>query len=168
MIQNSAFLETKEEQIKQFIAEKEFIDQQVEELEAGFRLQAETLLEKDNLNQDLTVSTGKLEEQIEELQTHQSLSENELGQKQEQIEQLEALKLNFESDLFNLTDSRDSLQQQLNQKERSLEELDANGQATIKSLENQVSILEEQVSVSNLQLQHFLVFLMLNHSYHYF
>ena len=156
LIQNSAFLETKEEQIKQFIAEKEFIDQQVEELEAGFRLQAETLLEKDNLNQDLTVSTGKLEEQIEELQTHQSLSENELGQKQEQIEQLEALKLNFESDLFNLTDSRDSLQQQLNQKERSLEELEANGQATIKSLENQVSILEEQVSVSNQQLQHFL------------
>ena len=156
LIQNSAFLETKEEQIKQFIAEKEFIDQQVEELEAGFRLQAETLLEKDNLNQDLTVSTGKLEEQIEELQTHRSLSENELGQKQEQIEQLEALKLNFESDLFNLTDSRDSLQQQLNQKERSLEELEANGQATIKSLENQVSILEEQVSVSNQQLQHFL------------
>merc|ERR1711881_294377 len=56
LIQNSAFLETKEEQIKQFIAEKKFIDQQVEELEAGFRLQAETLLEKDNLNQDLTVS----------------------------------------------------------------------------------------------------------------
>ncbi|MAJ74273.1 hypothetical protein CMK13_14825 [Candidatus Poribacteria bacterium] len=156
LIQNSALLETKEEQIKQFIAEKEFIDQQVEELEAGFRLQAETLLEKDNLNQDLTVSTGKLEEQIEELQTHQSLSENELGQKQEQIEQLEALKLNFESDLFNLTDSRDSLQQQLNQKERSLEKLEANGQATIESLENQVSILEEQVSVSNQQLQHFL------------
>ena len=156
LIQNSAFLETKEEQIKQFIAEKEFIDQQVEELEAGFRLQAETLLEKDNLNQDLIVSTGKLEAQIEELQTHRSLSENELGQKQEQIEQLEALKLNFESDLFNLTDSRDSLQQQLNQKERSLEELEANGQATIKSLENQVSMLEEQVLVSNQQLQHFL------------
>ena len=156
LIQNSAFLETKEEQIKQFIAEKEFIDQQVEELEAGFRLQAETLLEKDNLNQDLIVSTGKLEAQIEELQTHRSLSENELGQKQEQIEQLEALKLNFESDLFNLNDSRDSLQQQLNQKERSLEELEANGQATIKSLENQVSILEEQVLVSNQQLQHFL------------
>ena len=156
LIQNSAFLETKEEQIKQFIAEKEFIDQQVEELEAGFRLQAETLLEKDNLNQDLIVSTGKLEAQIEELQTHRSLSENELGQKQEQIEQLEALKLNFESDLFNLNDSRDSLQQQLNQKERSLEELEANGQATIKSLENQVSMLEEQVLVSNQQLQHFL------------
>ena len=156
LIQNSAFLETKEEQIKQFIAEKEFIDQQVEELEAGFRIQAETLLEKDNLNQDLIASTGKLEAQIEELQTHQSLSENELRQKQEQIEQLEALKLNFESDLFNLTDSRDSLQQQLNQKERSLEELEANSQATIKSLENQVSILEEQVSVSNQQLQHFL------------
>ena len=156
LIQNSAFLETKEEQIKQFIAEKEFIDQQVEELEAGFRLQAETLLEKDNLNQDLIVSTGKLEAQIEELQTHRSLSENELGQKQEQIEQLEALKLNFESDLFNLNDSRDSLQQQLNQKEQSLEELEANGQATIKSLENQVSILEEQVLVSNQQLQHFL------------
>ena len=69
---------------------------------------------------------------------------------------MEALKLNFESDLFNLTDSRDSLQQQLNQKERSLEELEANGQATIKSLENQVSILEEQVLVSNQQLQHFL------------
>ena len=156
LIQNSAFLETKEEQIKQFIAEKEFIDQQVEELEAGFRLQAETLLEKDNLNQDLIVSTGKLEAQIEELQTHRSLSENELGQKQEQIEQLEALKLNFESDLFNLNDSRDSLQQQLNQKERSLEELEANDQATIKSLENQVSMLEEQVLVSNQQLQHFL------------
>ena len=109
MIQNSAFLETKEEQIKQFIAEKEFIDQQVEELEAGFRLQAETLLEKDNLNQDLIVSTGKLEAQIEELQTHRSLSENELGQKQEQIEQLEALKLNFESDLFNLNDKLTNL-----------------------------------------------------------
>ena len=145
LIQNSAFLETKEEQIKQFIAEKEFIDQQVEELEAGFRLQAETLLEKDNLNQDLTVSTGKLEEQIEELQTHQSLSENELGQKQEQIEQLEALKLNFESDLFNLTDSRDSLQQQLNQKEQSLEELETKSQSAIKSLENQISMLEEKL-----------------------
>ena len=156
LIQNAAFLEIKEEQIKQFVAEKEFIDQQVEELEAGFRLQADTLLEKDNLNQDLIASTGKLEAQIEELQAHRSLSENELGQKQEQIEQLQALKLNFESDLLSLTDSRDSLQQQLNQKEQFLEELEADGLATVESLENQVSILEEQVSVSNQQLQHFL------------
>ena len=156
LIQNAAFLEIKEEQIKQFVAEKEFIDQQVEELEAGFRLQADTLLEKDNLNQDLIASTGKLEAQIEELQAHQSLSENELGQKQEQIEQLQALKLNFESDLLSLTDSRDSLQQQLNQKEQFLEELEADSLATVESLENQVSILEEQVSVSNQQLQHFL------------
>ena len=156
LIQNAAFLEIKEEQIKQFVAEKEFIDQQVEELEAGFRLQADTLLEKDNLNQDLIASTGKLEAQIEELQTHRSLSENELGQKQEQIEQLQALKLNFESDLLSLTDSRDSLQQQLNQKEQSLEELETNSLAAVESLENQVSILEEQVSVSNQQLQHFL------------
>ena len=156
LIQNAAFLEIKEEQIKQFVAEKEFIDQQVEELEAGFRLQADTLLEKDNLNQDLIASTGKLEAQIEELQAHRSLSENELGQKQEQIEQLQALKLNFESDLLSLTDSRDSLQQQLNQKEQSLEELEADSLATVESLENQVSILEEQVSVSNQQLQHFL------------
>ena len=156
LIQNAAFLEIKEEQIKQFVAEKEFIDQQVEELEAGFRLQADTLLEKDNLNQDLIASTGKLEAQIEELQAHRSLSENELGQKQEQIEQLQALKLNFESDLLSLTDSRDSLQQQLNQKEQSLEELETNSLAAVESLENQVSILEEQVSVSNQQLQHFL------------
>ena len=156
LIQNAAFLEIKEEQIKQFVAEKEFIDQQVEELEAGFRLQADTLLEKDNLNQDLIASTGKLEAQIEELQAHRSLSENELGQKQEQIEQLQALKLNFESDLLSLTDSRDSLQQQLNQKEQSLEELEADSLAAVESLENQVSILEEQVSVSNQQLQHFL------------
>ena len=156
LIQNAAFLEIKEEQIKQFVAEKEFIDQQVEELEAGFRLQADTLLEKDNLNQDLIALTGKLEAQIEELQAHRSLSENELGQKQEQIEQLQALKLNFESDLLSLTDSRDSLQQQLNQKEQSLEELEADSLATVESLENQVSILEEQVSVSNQQLQHFL------------
>ena len=156
LIQNAAFLEIKEEQIKQFVAEKEFIDQQVEELEAGFRLQADTLLEKDNLNQDLIALTGKLEAQIEELQAHRSLSENELGQKQEQIEQLQALKLNFESDLLSLTDSRDSLQQQLNQKEQSLEELETNSLAAVESLENQVSILEEQVSVSNQQLQHFL------------
>ena len=156
LIQNAAFLEIKEEQIKQFVAEKEFIDQQVEELEAGFRLQADTLLEKDNLNQDLIASTGKLEAQIEELQAHRSLSENKLGQKQEQIEQLQALKLNFESDLLSLTDSRDSLQQQLNQKEQSLEELETNSLAAVESLENQVSILEEQVSVSNQQLQHFL------------
>jgi len=156
LIQNAAFLEIKEEQIKQFVAEKEFIDQQVEELEAGFRLQADTLLEKDNLNQDLIASTGKLEAQIEELQAHRSLSENELGQKQEQIEQLQALKLNFESDLLSLTDSRDSLQQQLNQKEQSLEELETDSLAAVESLENQVSILEEQVSVSNQQLQHFL------------
>ena len=156
LIQNAAFLEIKEEQIKQFVAEKEFIDQQVEELEAGFRLQADTLLEKDNLNQDLIASTRKLEAQIEELQAHRSLSENELGQKQEQIEQLQALKLNFESDLLSLTDSRDSLQQQLNQKEQSLEELETDSLAAVESLENQVSILEEQVSVSNQQLQHFL------------
>ena len=153
LIQNAAFLEIKEEQIKQFVAEKEFIDQQVEELEAGFRLQADTLLEKDNLNQDLIASTGKLEAQIEELQAHRSLSENELGQKQEQIEQLQALKLNFESDLLSLTDSRDSLQQQLNQKEQSLEELEADSLAAVESLENQVSILEEKLEAQIEELQ---------------
>jgi len=149
LIQHSALLETKEEQIEQFIAEKTFIDRQVEELEERFQLQATTLSEKDNLNQDLTILKEQLQTKVKELQAYISNSDNKLEEKQKQIEQLEELKSTLESDLLILASDRDDIQQ----KEQILSQSEKENQAIIEALEKQVSILKKQALSNDQQLQ---------------
>ena len=153
LIQHSALLETKEEQIEQFIAEKTFIDQQIEELEERFQLQATTLSEKDNLNQDLIILKEQLQAQMKELQAYISDRDNKLEEKQKQLEQLEELKSTLESDLLLLASDRDDIQQKLGQKEQVLGQSEKENQAEIEALENQVSILKKQVLSNDQQLQ---------------
>ena len=171
LVANTDLLVGKEQQIQQFVQEKQHIDTQIEELEQRFRSQTEALVAQGNLNQELlqvqeatAVEQQDLQDQLLQLQEYNSAKETELQQQQQQVEELEQSKLEVESNLQTTSADLDHLRQKWQQQEQSsmleknnfeqvLNESKLQNQQLIDTLEHQVSSLKTQIVEKDTQLQ---------------
>ena len=171
LVTNAELLVGKEQQIQQFIQEKQHIDIQIEELEQRFRSQTEALVTQGDLNQELlqtqeatAIEQQDLQDQLLQLREYSSAKEAELQQQQQQLEALEQSKLEVESNFQTTSADLDHLRQKWQQEEQSsmleksnfeqaLNESKLQNQQLIDTLEHQVSSLKAQILEKDTQLQ---------------